>query len=58
MFGAYAMHTQEMEDTINEIVEKIRSGEIQSGDDIELKFSDAMSEEDLNHIFIEVQKRI
>lgn len=58
MFGAYAMHTQEMEDTINEIVEKIRSGEIQSGDDIELKFSDAMSEEDLNHIFREVQKRI
>lgn len=58
MFGAYAMHTQEMEDTINEIVEKIRSGEIQSGDNIELKFSDAMSEEDLNHIFREVQKRI
>lgn len=58
MFGAYAMHTQEMEDTINEIVEKIRSGEIQSGDDIELKFSDAMSEEDLNYIFREVQKRI
>ena len=58
MFGAYAMHTQEIEDTINEIVEKIRSGEIQSGDDIELKFSDAMSEEDLNHIFREVQKRI
>ena len=57
MFGAYAMHTQEMEDTINEIVEKIRNGEIQSGDDIELKFSDAMSEEDLNHIFREVQKR-
>ena len=58
MFGAYAMHTQEIEDTINEIVEKIRSGEIQSGNDIELKFSDAMSEEDLNHIFREVQKRI
>ena len=58
MFGAYAMHTQEIEDTINEIAEKIRSGEIQSGDDIELKFSDAMSEEDLNHIFREVQKRI
>lgn len=58
MFGAYAMHTQEIEDTINEIVEKIRSGEIQSGDDIELKFSDAMSEEDLNYIFREVQKRI
>ena len=58
MFGAYAMHTQEIEDTINEIVEKMRSGEIQSGDDIELKFSDAMSEEDLNHIFREVQKRI
>lgn len=58
MFGAYAMHTQEMEDTINEIVEKIRSGEIQSGDDIELEFSDAMSEEDLSHIFREVQKRI
>ena len=58
MFGAYAMHTQEIEDTINEIVQKIRSGEIQSGDDIELEFSDAMSEEDLNHIFREVQKRI
>ena len=58
MFGAYAMHTQEIEDTINEIVGKIKSGEIQSGDDIELKFSDAMSEEDLNHIFREVQKRI
>ena len=58
MFGAYAMHTQEMEDTINEIVEKIRNGEIQSGDDIELEFSDAMSEEDLRYIFKEVQKRI
>lgn len=58
MFGAYAMHTQEMEDTINEIVEKIRSGEIQSGDNIELEFSDAMSEEDLCYIFKEVQKRI
>ena len=58
MFGAYAMHTQEMEDTINEIMQKIKSGEIQSGDDIELEFSDVMSEEDLNHIFREVQKRI
>ena len=53
-FSAYAKHTQELEDAINEIVRQFNNGNFS----FSLNFDDDISDSDVEYIQAEVERRI
>lgn len=53
-FSAYAKHTQELEDAINEIVNQFNQGNYS----FTLNFDDDISDDDVRYIQAEVERRI
>ena len=53
-FSAYAKHTQELEDAINEIVNQFNQGNYS----FTLNFDDDISDDDARYIQAEVERRI